>query len=81
MKLQQEEKLLTLFFNKETFKEKTLKLLSSLIKQTRRKIENFVKRIDYPLIEPRSLFGLERSQLIKNWPKAPNLKKKLKQIK
>lgn len=81
MKLQQEEKILALFFKKETVKEKTLRLLSSVIKFTRRKIEGFVKWIYYPSIEPRSMFALERSQLVKNWPKAPNLKNKLKQIK
>ncbi|MBM3291265.1 hypothetical protein FJY84_01145 [Candidatus Bathyarchaeota archaeon] len=85
MKLQQEEKILSFFFKKETLKEKTLRVLSSLIKNTRKMIEGLIegliKWIYYPSIEPRSLFVLERSQLVKKWPKIPNLNIKLKKLK
>ena len=65
---------------KETHKDKIIKKLSTLLTVPVKKIRGFVNGLDYPAIEIRSMYALERSQSVKDWLKYHNPENKLNNV-
>ena len=95
MKQQQQEKILAfkvktskkkikysnLWLKKEeTLRDKTAKKLFTLLTFPVKKIRGFINGLDYPAIEIRSMYALERSQSVKDWLKYHNPENKLNNV-
>ena len=92
MKIQQQEKILSykvkakkkrvnysnLWFKREEgIKDKSVKTIYNLLTFPVKKIKEFIKWLDYPAVDIRSMYALERSQSVKKWLKRPKLEIRL----